>query len=558
MYLRQSNKWKEFLLAEAIEDIGLPPTIAHYLRQQNEAFGPIENKHLTWLGQLVKRARTDLLLPRADLEEIKRHLRRAVITTLEKRDGLNPEAFGELYAEAVAPLIEYRQGVQETSPNIAHIKKFKKKFMKNLRRLEIIPPFIKGFDSYVDNRMRKGVEEAFMKSVKPIMLLLAEDPYTYQDIRWIKLPEGGEAGRSLRTAGEKAQDMLDNPPKDPDKVIHEFSNGYYWYDIGSHQCDIEAKEMGHCGSADDGTLYSLRVGDKRSVKRMILLAFDGSIVYQIKANANAAPKEHLWTYVDWFLENMDVDKIVEKGSHSKDAEGFDKMLEYLQEKHPDIDQTPGWTVEATDLLNQWEGSIERDSQTFLELDWPGGTDNVQEVGVVLRHEVFWPVKDIIVDEDTAALRWEITRYAQNIANDTLYPNPNLKRNAATIFPRGAPDSRTAMIRLELVYAAIFEPDDINDEETVKTELEYLERFLEDLINISGWLTSPTAAYEDDEFDYNSFYEEVQEKLEALGVYRDIAAEQDAETERERAADRGQMELPLQEQRIIQRWNKIIK
>jgi hypothetical protein len=89
--------------------------------------------------------------------------------------------------------------------------------------------------------------------------------------------------------------------------------------------------------------------------------------------------------------------------------------------------------------------------------------------------------------------------------------------------------------------------------------------------MSRWLTSYEAAPDEDNFDYNGFLEGVQEKLEEYGVYRDIAAEQDAETERERAADRGQIDLPLRqsagemdldyglsESRIIQRWSKIIK
>ena len=570
MYLRQSNKWKEFLLQEGVEDIGLPPAIAFFLRQQNDAFGPIENKHLTWIGQLVKEERSDLLLPRENLMEIRRQLQQAVRTTLEKRGIEDKEAFGELWAEALAPLMAYRDEAEKRSPNIDDIKKFKKRFMKNLRWLEIEPKFIKGFDAYVDNRMVRGAEQAFMKFVKPIMLLLAEDPPSYKDLR-----DNDNIGvyppQSLATAGRAAQDILDNPPKAEDQVVHEFDNGYFWYDIRSNACDFEAKKMGHCGRGEDAQLYSLRVGEKRNVKPMITLEFDGSTVYQIKGKANTAPKRDLWPYIDWFLENMEVDKIVEKGSHSSDGAAFAEMLEYLQERHPDIDQSSSWSAEAIELLNQWEGSIEQDSQTFLKIDYPGGLEEVQEVGLALRHEVFWPVKDIIVDEDTADLRWEITRYAQNIANDTLSPNPNLLGRRATIFPRGAEDSRAAMIRLELVWAATFEPDDINDEETVKTELEYLERFLEDLTNISGWLTSPTAAHEGDEFDYNSFDEEVQEKLEALGVYRDLAGEIDAETERERAADRGQMELPLRqsagemdydygltESRTIQRWSQIIK
>ncbi|HHZ94691.1 MAG TPA: hypothetical protein EYN67_03830, partial [Flavobacteriales bacterium] len=184
MYLRQSNKWKEFLLAEAIEDIGLPPTIAHYLRQQNEAFGPIENKHLTWIGTLVKSARSDVLLTRENIAEIKRQLVQAVRTTLEKRGG--DESMGaekELYDKAVAPLIEFKDWRENFSPSIMDIKNFKKRFMKNLRKLEINPQFIKGFDSYVDNRMRKGAAEALMGSIKPIMLLLAEDPASYDVLR---------------------------------------------------------------------------------------------------------------------------------------------------------------------------------------------------------------------------------------------------------------------------------------------------------------------------------------------------------------------------------------
>tara|TARA_R110002153_G_scaffold85378_3_gene213209 strand:- start:350 stop:1198 length:849 start_codon:yes stop_codon:yes gene_type:complete len=281
-----------------------------------------------------------------------------------------------------------------------------------------------------------------------------------------------------------------------------------------------------------------------------------------------APKEDLWPYIDWFIENMGVDKIAEHGSHSNDAAGFNAMLEYLQEKHPDLDQASSWSTEATELLNQWEGSIEQDSQTFLEINWPGGPDDVQEVDVLLRHQVFWPVKDIIVGEDTHRLRWEITRDAQKIARDTLYPNPQLLGRLAEVFARGVQDSQTAMIRLELIWSQSFEPDDIDDQDTIKPELEHLETYLEDLTNISGWLISPDAAPDDAEFNYNGFFEGVMKKLEEYGVYRDIAGEIDAQDARD---DTDQMELPLRqsagemdydyglsESRIIQRWSKIIK
>ena len=560
MYLRQSNKWNEWILREGVEDIGLPPAISFFLRQQNDAFGPVENKHLTWIGNLVKSARSDLLLPRENLMEIRSQLKQAVRYTLEARGEHRREdvaeswgeVFGELWAEALAPLMEYRDQVAQTSPNITDIKKFKKRFMKNLRRLEINPQFIKGFDSYVDNRMVRGVEGAFMMFIKPIMLLLSEDPASYKDLA---TRDDGfvEDHHLLRVVGTNAQQILDNPPKAEDQVIHEFDNGYFWYDIRSHACGFEGKKMGHCGRGEQGQLYSLRVGEKRNVKPMVTVEFDGSTMYQIKGKANMAPKEDLWPYIDWFIENMDVDKIAEHGSHSSDAAGFDAMVDYLQEKHPDLDQASSWSTEATELLNQWEGSIEQDSETTLEINWPGGPDGVQEVDVVLRHQAFWPVKDIIVDEDTHRLRWEIKQDAQSIANDTLYPNPII--HDANVFARGVQDSQTAMIRIEMAWSQSFEPDDIDDEATVKPELEHLESFLDEVSSISAWLYSPNAAPEEAEFDYNEFHEKVQKRLEAYGVYRDLAGEIDAEEERDKS---DQMDLPLQESRIIQRWSKIIK
>ena len=543
MYLRQTNKWNEWLLQEAVEDIGLPPAVAHFLRQQDEAFGPVENKHLTWIGQLVKEQRQDLLLSREQLMEIRLHLKQAVRVTLQKRGIEDKEAFGELWAEALAPLMEFRDEREKQSPNIADIKKFKKRFMKNLKRLQIERTFIKGFDSYVDNRMVMGVSMFFMKSVKPIMLLLAEDPQSYNDLR-------EESG--LQMAGIGAEEILANPPKAEEQVIHEFDNGYFWYDIRSHHCNFEAKKMGHCGRGEQGTLVSLRSGEGRSVKPMITMEFDGATLYQIKGKANKAPKQDLWPYIDWFIENMGVERVTEFGLGSDDGGGFFEMMTYLAEKHEDVKFKESWTEEADELLNQFEPTIETDSQTFLELDYASeGTDG--EVGVFLRHQAFWPVKDIIVDEDSHRLTWEIQQDAQTYANDTLYPNPRV--HGADVFARGVQDSEAAMLRIELHWSDSFEPQDLENEEQVKHEIERLLEFLDEIQDISKWLVSSQAAPEEAEFDYNEFHEKVQKRLEALGVYRDIAREIDAEDERDKS---GQLDLPLQEQRIIQQWHKIIK
>jgi hypothetical protein len=540
MYLRQSNKWKQWLLQEAVEDIGLPPAVAHFLRQQDEAFGPVDNKHLTWIGQLVKEQRQDLLLPRENLMEIRRHLQQAVRTTLEKRGVEDKEVFGELFAEALAPLMEFRDEREKQSPNIADIKKFKKRFMKNLRKLEIEPKFIKGFDSYVDNRMVMGVRDHLMKSVKPIMLLLAEDPQSYNDLR-------DESG--LQMVGKAAEEILANPPKAEDQVIHEFDNGYFWYDIRSSACNFEAKKMGHCGRGEQGTLVSLRSGEGRSVKPMITLEFDGGTLYQIKGKANQPPKEDLWPYIEWFIENMGVESIKEAPS---------EMMGHFQEKYPDLDWGNRWASHADELLDQYEAGIETDEQTDVELDRAADGDD-EEVGVVLTHQAYWPILDKVIEEDSDKLVWEITQDAKSLADDTLYPNPTQVK--AAVFRRGEQDSLTAMLRIELWWSKSFkEPDPGNEydaayEEAVTKQLEHLHEFLEEMEEISGYLVSTESAPDDAEFDYNEFHEKVQKRLEAYGVYRDVAGEIDAEKERDRE---DQLELPLPESRIIRRWSRIIK
>ena len=73
MYLRQPNKWNEFLLVEAIENIGLPSRVVRFIRrkaaftahgdadaekrahQLGVELQKIDEKHLTWLGQLLKK-----------------------------------------------------------------------------------------------------------------------------------------------------------------------------------------------------------------------------------------------------------------------------------------------------------------------------------------------------------------------------------------------------------------------------------------------------------------------------------------------------------------------
>ena len=570
MYMRQHNKWNEFLLAEGIENIGLPSRVVRFIRrqaaytvysdahaeklaaQQGVELQKIGEKHLTWLGQLLKKFDMKLY-DVSDARNLAHFIKKAVRETSgvdASSSEEEREALGERIIDAIGPIIDWAMDVHSDYPEdlqtLADMKALRKRMTRALKRANLPEGEIKTAQTIFDHSLLSRLTDNDDLSVRlrRIMIVLALDPYYYE--------EELKNADTLRKAYGLAQIFLDSPKKDEDKVIHTFDNGYFWYDVQSHACDFEGKEMGHCGRGEQGSLVSLRAGGGRKMKPFITLEFDGTTLYQIKGKGNTAPKKDLWPYVDWFIENMGVERITETGQHASDHEGFDEMLEYFDEKHPDIKLKNSWAKDATELLRQYETSISEDSQTSVEIDWPGGPDDVQEAGVVLRHQAFWPVKDIIVDEDTHRLRWEIRMDAQSIADNTLYPNPRIR--IADVFARGVQDSQAAMIRVEMVWEESFEPRDDADERSIKEEVERLESYLMEIDEIASALVASGQA-PDADIDYNGFWEGVQKKLEAYGVYRDVAGEIDAEDERGR---RNQMELPLQESRIIQRWKQIIK
>ena len=123
--------------------------------------------------------------------------------------------------------------------------------------------------------MKRGTQ-ALQQHYRPIMELLAEDPVFYDELRTeTETATADDPSRALRVASEIVRKTTANPPKNEDQVLQTFDSGYYWYDLRKNTCEIEGRDMKHCGSADKGTLYSLRTGEKRrDIKRYITLSMD--------------------------------------------------------------------------------------------------------------------------------------------------------------------------------------------------------------------------------------------------------------------------------------------
>ncbi|SVE54125.1 uncharacterized protein METZ01_LOCUS506979, partial [marine metagenome] len=123
------------------------------------------------------------------------------------------------------------------------------------------------------------------------------------------------------------------------------------------------------------------------------------------------------------------------------------------------------------------------------------------------------------------------------------PKPSIQgpRSATRyLFAKGEIDSETAMLRLILNFGQDFGGP--QDQERAET-LAALEDYLEKLAKLSEhFVSTGTAAY-------NEYYKDLENNLTEAGVWNDIAGEIDAEREPEEE---------LEEQRIIHRWQQIIK
>ena len=151
MYLRQTNKWKEFALQEGIEDIGLPPEVANYLRRQNQTYGPVYNKHLTWIGTLIKAVRNSSFFDAGIYQ-----------TIVEDIVGL--EAFPrtpegeEAWSKSLQFFKDWYINHSGTrgAPTIMDVKALKKTARKLLKKLNAPDKAIQQLESYLDYRMSRG------------------------------------------------------------------------------------------------------------------------------------------------------------------------------------------------------------------------------------------------------------------------------------------------------------------------------------------------------------------------------------------------------------------
>ena len=356
MYLRQSNKWKQFLLQEAIEQTGLPLEVVAMIRDLSNELGSVPEKILTSLGTMARSYSyatptiIDWMNPSDDDNKFRST---PAITDLQyilydrskprsERTAEDKAFRKEMDEEFIYPLIAGASGRSPDNPQLVNIldtNRYRKKYVKKLKKAGLTEKAEASDKVFVD-AMVKWAEKFVMPELEPIIKAVVEDPNDYESIlRFVSLiPDK----RKLITARIKAKRLLEREPEEPQNVVHKFDNGYYWYDIKSDACTIEGEKMGHCGKGlAEGNLYSLRSpsGTRKDPDPHVTIELTGDgTIHQIKGKANDAPVKKYWPYISWFIKNIKSTegKPVTDYKEEKTGPGFGDLYDYLQEQNPDL------------------------------------------------------------------------------------------------------------------------------------------------------------------------------------------------------------------------------
>ena len=343
-----TGNWFEYLneevrLTEGVRDIGLPEYVIDYIE---DAMPHASEKAKTFAGHAWKKQQ----LPRGT--GLQFELVNKLIDDYGKYvQAGRPE--GSVTSRTVepfdinkgtnAPRVAYDDEMKKDSEQVKFVIKNLKnaldkpagtwmrsfrKALKNLSKLDIPSEQVENTKEYLDSLIADTVRTFWFK-YDILFAFLNEDATHFE---MIKSAEG-----DINEAYNIAQEHLNNK-EDPSQIIHQFDDGYYWYNLETSNCSVEGERMGHCGGDTRGTLVSLRKkhGRRKESSSYITMTWDADTLYQIKGRSNDAPVEDSWPYIDWFVKNMGIRYIHETGEHASSTWEFQEMNDYLRNENPGV------------------------------------------------------------------------------------------------------------------------------------------------------------------------------------------------------------------------------
>ena len=407
-----SDKWFRYLkenvrIDEGVRDIGLTEMIADFIES---ALYDAPESAKTWMGHRWKKTHLHQFMSREQMLHLILETEAPLLSALgyytggmKSKDLDPPELdvqFESILKEGVEWSAEKAERTKQVLKNIRRTIKDEslgkwprafKRAAKNLSKLGLtseVVEFVQEVLQNAEDRAWKGFETRF----RDVFIFLNMHPDNIRIIDQYNL---------MVEADNKAEEELAQID-DPDQVLHTFDDGSYWYDLQKSTCDLEGERMGHCGAAQSGgTLYSLRKpeGKRGKSKSYVTIEADSDTVYQIKGKGNSAPPEIMWNHIVWFIDNMGIDTVEEKGEYSEAPEDFQYMNDHL-ERYTDANFGGSRQARVDELENELQNlGYELDglesSEVYFEISEYGEDENKiyvnASVEAVMTIDLGWPM-----------------------------------------------------------------------------------------------------------------------------------------------------------------------
>ena len=339
-----TDKWfkhlHEEILTEGVGDIGLSEdNVARIRMEMNDA----SEKARVWVGNALKTYRfrgyvTDLGV---SLERARRNDSYFLVKMLEfaqeNSDSLSikkGDRTFEVYKDVVRTYLTER------------VKEWPKPTRSFIKQKNKLPASEAVFNqaTYHLERVEGLLFQDFLGAIENVIITMNQNPNNYTLIKSIPPAD-------WRAAEDVCYDYQQTR-EDPDQMLHVFEDGSYWYDLQTSTCATEGDRMGHCGTDQRGTLYSLRKRDKgqKRSKSYVTIAYNESnaVIFQVKGRQNTCPPESLWPHIEKFIELTGAEFLKETGEYSNEPEEFNRLGDYL----------------SSQTGIEWEGGIEQRYQDF--------------------------------------------------------------------------------------------------------------------------------------------------------------------------------------------------
>jgi len=335
------NVLKEFqILKEGLFDLALPGEIAETI---NAMFIKTPEKGKTIIGNLFKLTRPEDKFGsdnRRKLRELAKTFEDLLLEAGHLYQVGRTDIF-KIYAKEAAGRFIELTGADYIEPNaqskisLAKAKKYALETLENglgvgTKKYPVSEENIQEFELAFDGIIH-DIAQWFSKTYELVARWLNAHVSNYKDLNTPDHAVGWNMPRALKKAEVWFKDFNE------EQIIHKFDDGFYWYDLRTTDCDVEAARMGHCGGGEmDSTLLSLRKheAEKKYPDSYITISYaaHSSTIYQIKGKENEAPDESLWDYIAWLIDWMEVREVQETGEEASDPRQFEEMNQYLSQK----------------------------------------------------------------------------------------------------------------------------------------------------------------------------------------------------------------------------------